>query len=91
MCGATAGAGGAGDGCGQGYHVHRARLLQLRRLRGGQGRGGSRELVSLREVKSNKEQQLDYWLITPRTSLGLLHFKGLNLKVGKLLNHANKS
>ena len=47
MCGAAAGAGGAGHGGGQGHHVHRAGLLQLRRLRGGQGRGGSRELVSV--------------------------------------------
>ena len=70
MCWAPAGAGGAGDGGGQGDHVHRAGLLQLRRLRGGQGRGGSGELVSLREVKSNNEQELDYWLITPHTSLG---------------------
>ena len=91
MCWAPAGAGGAGDGGGQGDHVHRARLLQLRGLRGGQGRGGSGELVSLREVKSINQEELDYWLITPHTSLGLLRFKGLNLKVGKLLNHANKS
>ena len=34
MCGAAAGAGGAGHGGGQGHHVHRAGLLQLRRLRG---------------------------------------------------------
>ena len=50
MCGSTAGAGGARDGGGQGDHVHCARLLQLRRLRRGQGREAQRGLGAIREV-----------------------------------------
>ena len=46
----AAGAGWARDGGGQGDHVHCARLLQLRRLRRGQGRGARRGLGGIRKV-----------------------------------------